>query len=126
MWYFTPYGFFSVVKDRQGVGMFLVRTRDRAHLARLHRAFPELSGFAILESPSRDYPYRLRVPRPVWVAVAGKLAEAIIYDNFKNEAEIVAPLGAGGDRYIAVLHDVWTLLWERYADARPVEDPRAR
>lgn len=120
MWYFTPLGFFSVVKHTGLPDHLLIRSRDRAHLEKLQRAFPrELATSPIIETPKNDYPYRIIVPRLDWVSVAMNLAAKIDYPNFKSESEIVAEGTASGDRYLVTLHKVWSLLDEEYRSMRP-------
>jgi hypothetical protein len=83
MWIFTPIGFFSVVADRGGKGVW-VRARFEGDLERLRdQVLPTMA--AIAETPDADYRFRVLVPRRQWTAAARRLAERIDYDNFKTE-----------------------------------------
>jgi len=91
MWIFTRHGFFSVVAKKSDPETLKVRGRCRADLdallAFVAREAPCVrSDFSdIVETPLRDYWFRVFVPRSSWVAVAGILASDIDYTNFKRE-----------------------------------------
>jgi len=121
MWYFTPIGFYSVVQ----FGAFsapdpfmMIRSRDRTHLERLQQAFPrELALSPILDTPERDYPFRLLCTKAEWIMVASGLAARIDYPNFKDEAAVVS--GGQDSRYMDAVHEVWSTVWDAYKDTRP-------
>jgi hypothetical protein len=93
MWLITTRGFYSVVADHYEDGNVLVRARVREDLEALGDLIP---GLEVEETPERDYRFRASVPREVWTATAGALAEEIDYPNFKNAvAERQGPERAG-------------------------------
>jgi len=114
MWYFTKYGFYSVVCARQGTGdhrqpvdphRVMVRARSRQHLLNLFERFDGLLGEAdIHASAGTDYAYRMFVDKTDWAEVARELALECDYDNFKSA---VARQGATDHRYTHALHEVW-------------------
>lgn len=105
MWIFHPLGFASVVTDRQNPANLLARGRVRGDLERL---FPEFKK-AITVSPTRDYRFRVSVPREVVADRLAELAEFIDYDNFKD----ACPDG----RHMPYLR-VWTVMHELQQDRR--------
>lgn len=91
MWIFTRHGFFSIVAKTSDPETLKVRGRCRADLdallAFVAREAPGLrADFSkIVETPLRDYGFRVFVPRASWAAVASILASDIDYTNFKRE-----------------------------------------
>jgi len=115
MWLFTKSGFFSIVCARKGFGeagqpvdldRVMVRSRCREHLERLQKRFPSLQASPIESFPGSDYPFRLFLPKPVWVAVMGEMAKELDYDNFKSEVAEQPDCG----QYLDCLHDVWSTM----------------
>ncbi len=85
----------------------MVRARVRKHLTNLQRRFPSLADTKTLTWPSRDYGFRLIVPKTVWVEVLKEMAEEQTWSNFKDEA--AARKADTGAEYLNRLHAVW---WE--------------
>lgn len=83
MWLFTTAGFFSVV-DKDGDGRVCIRARFRKDLETLRDDYLEGEP-EIVSNEGTDYPYRMYLDKPRWVALAAVLADEINYDNFKNE-----------------------------------------
>lgn len=85
MWLATQIGFFSVVIDSKREGRMLVRARCKADIYNLFDAHRDLKS---MEPPTsderRDYRWRMSISREDWVTLAGRLAGAIDYPNFKN------------------------------------------
>jgi hypothetical protein len=114
MWVFTRYGFYSIAcagksdgsLDHQSV---MVRARCIAHLRSLQKRFPALAVGKILESPNRDYGYRLIIPKASWIAILGELSQEQEWSNFKNETANYQ--GKSGRGYVAALHEVWSVMY---------------
>lgn len=84
MWVYTAIGFFSAVENREDRTRktLLVRARFREDIDRLAgRLHP---APAVVETPERDYMFRVVIPKTVWAKVMAELAEAIDYGNFKS------------------------------------------
>ena len=114
MWLFTRYGFFSIACARTRDGSLdkdtvMVRARRRDHLANLQRRFPALAEAEVFTLPERDYRYRLIVPKAIWAAVVGELAQEQEWSNFKNEAARFT--GREGSSYTHALHEVWQVMF---------------
>jgi hypothetical protein len=102
MWLFTTDGFFSAVNDRNDEGTIIVRSRVRGDAARLVAA---VGVGNVIETRDSDYRFRVRLPRPAWVAYVAAAAEAIDYSNFK--AAVAVRQGAGRAHAYA---DVWAVM----------------
>jgi len=119
MWIFTPIGFFSAtltnpkykeLPEHMQHGHIMVRARVREDLDRLvheHQRMGYGSEPEIFALPGHDYPYRIVVPFPEWVALAAHLAEMIDYSNFKNAVEEKALDGFAGQ----ARHDLYMKVW---------------
>ena len=81
MWVMTTVGFYSVVEDREREGNVLVRARDRGDIDAIAA---RLGDAEVLATPSRDYAFRVSVPRAAWADALRELAEEVDYDNFKS------------------------------------------
>lgn len=108
MWIFHPLGFFSVVAAQGDDGRvdpsrIVVRARDEHHLRALVRAFPELRGAEVMETPRSDYRWRIVVDWMTWTGVCQGLAAQVDYPNFKNRCGVTCDR-----RYVRALHRVWT------------------
>lgn len=104
MWLFYPKaGYFSVVQ-KPGEADLTVRARVAADLDRLRElCLPTLSP--TIAHAGTDYPFRAKASRAAFSAAMAKLAEAIDYENFKNEVAKV-----GGKKRAAIYSGVWTHL----------------
>lgn len=62
MWLYTEYGFYNIVADQQHPGCLLVRGRCRSDVERfeeLLRGNGYSGQLSVMETPKRDYRYRL-------------------------------------------------------------------
>jgi hypothetical protein len=82
---FTPFGFYSVVHNREcAPGVLAVRARYKADLDRLRDGFlPELGPTE--EKPFRDYKFRAYAPQTAVAEAMKRFVESINYHNFKDE-----------------------------------------
>jgi hypothetical protein len=86
MWIASTKGWFSVVIDNQRPGRMLVRARCRQDIYNLYNEHHEtLASMEMPTSdPSRDYRWRMSVSKEDFVKLAGRMAEAVTYSNFKS------------------------------------------
>lgn len=101
MWVLTADGFFSAVEDRDDHSRVFIRGRARGDAQRLADAL----GATIMETPSADYRFRVRVSKAAWSSYVAACAGGIDYDNFKN-----AVATRQGSRAGAVYGEVWGVL----------------
>ena len=110
MWLATTSGWFSVVVDARHEGMMLIRARcasDVAHLYRdHHEALPSLTEPTSDES--RDYRWRISISRADWLVLAARLADQVIYGNFKKAVHEQK----GQENKSAAYLQVWRALYE--------------
>ena len=114
MWLFTRYGFYSIACASKPDGSMdfstvMIRARSADHLNNLQQRFPSLASAELLTWDDRDYRYRLIVPKAVWAAVAGEIAQEQEWSNFKNEAARYQ--GRSGSGYVHALHEVWNVMY---------------
>ncbi len=81
MWIYTVQGFVSIVEDDHRKGYFKVRARFAGDLEAI---FPRAK---VLETDSRDYRFRVVLPREAVANVIKAQIEAIDYNNFKSAAQ---------------------------------------
>jgi hypothetical protein len=106
MWLFSTLGFYSAVEDYRHHDVIIVRARFREDLQRLRKQLQKRRvASRILETPGRDYRYRLTVPRSVWAEVVRDIAMGIDYGNFKQAA-----LTDGDYRRDVGYHQVWSVM----------------
>lgn len=84
MWLFCKSGFFSAVRHRDLDGVILVRARFEGDLERLSKAHG-IRKARVFHTPDADYPYRAAFAKSDWVNIVKAEAQAIDYENFKNE-----------------------------------------
>ena len=90
MWIYTRYGAFSVVTLGDDTDTMQVRARRRDYLEELLEAAAlptaeRIETPTILETPTRDYRYRILLPAAQWVVVADHLMkESLDYPDFKS------------------------------------------
>ena len=80
MWIASKYGFFSIVKKKEG---FHVRGRSLKDLKNLKKAAS--IDYEILERVGTDYAYRIIVDKKGLKKVMSAMEESIDYKNFKNK-----------------------------------------
>ncbi len=107
MWLFTDEGFFSAVAHRDVENALMVRARVRADLVNLTKRLG-VSEDEISDVFPSDYPYRLVVPRVLFVEMISDMLLNLDYDNFKN----VVTQKQGRAR-----HDLYMKVWSTMADA---------
>jgi len=123
MWLFTRYGFFSAVSARQGDGShgqpvdltrMMVRARRREHLESLLHHFANALTVRpdIHETESKDYRYRIFMPKAQWAAVLTAIGNDVDYDNFKDAAHEHLDATPAGRAYTHALSDVWEVMYE--------------
>lgn len=127
MWIFTKYGFFSSVCAKMGDGepgmrldpdRIMIRARVLAHLEALVSRFPELRGYAqINTSPNADYAFRIIIPKLVWTQILANLAEETDYGNFKSH--VAQYQRDDGDAYLDSLNEVWSVMHRLQVRAKP-------
>lgn len=87
MWTFTEDGFFSTVVDRDDPTVLAVRSRDAWSIKHFCDAVGLDFRASFVETPERDYPYRVRVRQAIWVGyIAGK-AEQLDYVDYKAHCQ---------------------------------------
>ena len=86
----------------------MIRARERQHLEDLKTLAGEDFG-PVLESEEADYRFRIVTNRQTWHRVATKLADDVMYPNFK-EACTKNKAFLGVD-YIEILVEVWGIMW---------------
>lgn len=114
-WYFTIHGLYAVVAGRFQSGpkvgqidasTIMVRARSKEHLANLRKAHKDLlRAHSVKSTTDTDYPFRLILPRAVWLKLGARLAAEVSYPNFK---QAVAERAANSEHdYADLLHEVW-------------------
>jgi hypothetical protein len=101
MWLFTKIGFYSVKSERDQI---IVRARRRRDLYNLKRAAS--IGSEIIETPGRDYPFRIHIIRSEFLCVLVVLAESVDYPDFKAMIEANADQCGKIDSY----YKIWLLM----------------
>jgi hypothetical protein len=85
----------------------MVRARLRRHLELLQRDHPSLRRFEIIESePTRDYRWRMIVPRTTFARVVAAMVQGVDYGNFKARCSASPDLDPA---FNEALHDVWAV-----------------
>ena len=78
MWLFTTDGFYSAVAHHKAPDTVVVRARAREDVLRLIESVGQGS---LVETPHRDYRFRVCLSRATWAAYAR--GAAVDYPNFK-------------------------------------------
>lgn len=103
MWLFTVHGLLSATRSPLEPDKVQVRARSRQTIEKVASFVP--STPSIIETGHSDYRYRMIVSPAEWVELAGRLADEVTYQNFKDE---VAGRFGHDDAYTRVLHKVWS------------------
>ncbi len=112
MWIFNKDGFFSAVAHRDKPDHVMVRARRKEDIEALARAL----GAEAELTPNADYAYRVTVPKSDFADYMQASVLDLDYPNFKSAC---AGYGARSQAY----HDVWTVMNDFQAEARPYESP---
>ncbi|MEJ7786397.1 MAG: hypothetical protein WKF96_16460 [Solirubrobacteraceae bacterium] len=105
MWLFTTQGFFSAVQKRDEPGTLLVRSRVREDAERL---VATVGNGTVIETPERDYRFRVELPAKAWAEYVAAAATDIDYPNFKSA--VAAHQGPGrADAYGSVWAAMYAL-----------------
>lgn len=117
MWIFTDSGFLSIVQDTAMPGHLLVRARVRRDLKDFILTYCTLydEELPILETPDRDYRYRVSVRAPRVGEILEMLITSIDYSNFKNRVHDVDP----DPRRSIAYTQVWTAMMQFQEDLHP-------
>jgi hypothetical protein len=99
VWLFTTDGFYSAVAHRDDPNTLIVRSRACDDALRLVKA---VSTGEVIETPARDYRFRVHLPHDICASYVAAAAAAIDYDTFKNAVGV----RQGGER-ARVYADVW-------------------
>ena len=107
MWLFTVYGFFSIAAE--GQSKVSVRARKRLHLELLKKRFAGWDAVVdrarIVATPTRDYPFRMTLPKNTWARMTAVMSQEIDSAKFKPSIRRVSP---GIDTaYASVVYKVW-------------------
>ena len=78
MWLFLNDAFLSIVIDRDDPDRLLCRSRARGDLEAL------FGDVDVIETPSRDYRFRVSLPRSRVASAVSNRVLALDYDNFKS------------------------------------------
>jgi len=101
LWLFTETGFVSVVRDVSEKDLLVARARDKESLAGLSEA----AGVPLEETPLRDYPYRVHLPRKVFTVWLLKQVAELDYTNYKSRM-----WQTRGAKFAQPLHEVWSAM----------------
>ncbi|HYE06698.1 MAG TPA: hypothetical protein VEL07_14370 [Planctomycetota bacterium] len=119
VWLFCRQGFLSAVCARKDegrsreldVGLIMVRSRSRAHLEGVVRAYPTVAWLnpdaPVKLTSGTDYPARAFLPKPEFVKLLAAIATDVDYDNVK-----VACGAVHGPRstFLSCMHTVWSVM----------------
>ena len=123
MWLVNEGGFFSTVQDRKDSDWVYVRGRSETDLEEFVAVAQPAAGETswepeVVNTPSRDYAWRVHTPREVWANYLVAKANDLGYGNFKSHC---ADRWTAEDRdytreRLELLHDAWMLLnhWPDY------------
>jgi hypothetical protein len=123
MWLIAPdLGFASIIAlpspaDSTAARRVVIRFRSRLHLRRYREAFPDLLGqLPVEERVGADYQGgRLSVTTDVLGELLRRLANRVVYNNCKSEAELV---WGHGDPYVQAMHECWSSLLQVQHDPK--------
>jgi hypothetical protein len=101
MWLFTQFGFYSIVRKKDGIH---VRGRVRKDLENLKNAAALQQE--IVKWDGADYRYRMLVDDRALRKIMTVLADELDYDNFKNRVTTLSDQRAKLGAY----HGVWGLM----------------
>jgi hypothetical protein len=123
MWIINEDGFFSAVEDWDNDQFLYVRGRAESDLQAFVRTAssttPKPAGWRpeIVNTPERDYEWRVHAPRSVWAQYLSTKASDISYGNFKDHCSDTwhKEHRDGTRQRLSVLHEAW-FLFNRWPD----------
>jgi len=111
MWIFNEDGFFSTVVDRDDPTKLAVRSRDGRSLWNFCKAVGLRAADHVVETRDRDYPWRVRVPKQVWVRYMETKASELDYVDFKSHMTERYQVGEFQLKQLKTLGDIWGLMY---------------
>ena len=117
MWIACVDGFFSAVIDKIEPGRMLIRARCKRDIQNLYSRYRKAcpSMRKPTSDETRDYRWRLSISKRDWVKLAGLLAAAVDYPNFKAEVHRRRDQANKGRAYA----EVWATMHALQMDERP-------
>ena len=106
MWICFNNSFVSTVADLSDYDNLLVRARRRKDLTAV---LPHGWAKEIVENRSRDYRFRVSIPRSVWARVVSNSVRDIDYGNFKDSVRDEE------------LHKMYALWWGDHLELDPLK-----
>jgi len=102
MWIASKFGYFSIVKKRDG---YHVRARKQSDLDSLLEG---LTNEEVKVWDKADYRFRIVTKdKDLVMSIFEKLGESIDYDNFKNSL-----LKTSQSDKLSFYHRIWNIMWE--------------
>ena len=111
MWIFNEDGFFSTVVDRDDPTVLAVRSRDGRSLWNFCKAVGLDPNDRVVETRDRDYPWRVRVPKQVWVHYMETKASELDYVDYKSHMTERWQVGDFQLKQLKTLGDIWALMY---------------
>ena len=106
MWIFTETGaFYSAVQSYDDPDKLVVRSRDRESSQALAEWLGE--GAEVLETPRRDYRFRVICTREQWADFLYMWAHDVKAKNFKDEVKKNLGKTSRGPSWLSALNAVW-------------------
>ena len=114
MWIFSEDGFFSTVVDRDDPTVLAVRSRDGRSLWNFCNTVGLRANDHVVETRDRDYPWRVRVPKQVWVRYMETKASELDYVDFKSHMTERWRVGEFQLKQLKTLGEIWALMHEHW------------
>ncbi len=111
MWIFNEDGFFSTVVDRDDPTVLAVRSRDGMSLVNFCKVVGLDYKSDLVETRERDYPWRVRVPKEVWVRYMETKASELDYVDFKSHMTERYQVGKFQLKQLKTLGEIWALMY---------------
>ena len=90
-----------------------MRSRDGSSLVNFCEAIGEHEG-RIVETPDRDYPYRVWVPKAVWAGYLADKAEALDYVDYKSHMTERFSHGLFQLKQLKTLATIWSVMSDHW------------
>jgi len=111
MWIFNEDGFFSTVVDRDDPTVLAVRSRDAMSLVNFCKVVGLDYKSDLVETRDRDYPWRVRVPKQVWVDYTETKASELDYVDFKSHMTGRWQVGKFQHKQLKTLGEIWAIMY---------------